>query len=171
MQRLEMIARAGLIAALGAGMAAAGSLSSADRQFMVTAAKANMTEAHEAQLCETQANRADLKAFAKTLDQDHTTAYQQLTELAVKTGVSIPKGIDISKDQGYEHLTHLKGDRFDREFAGHEITAHRHAIAEFRREADHGTDADVKAYAAKMVPVLEKHLKLAEQCTKSAKRS
>lgn len=47
-----------------------------------------------------------------------------------------------------------------------EIAAHRHAIAAFRREEKVGQDADVKAYAAKMIPVLEKHLRLAEDCVK-----
>jgi putative membrane protein len=64
----------------------------------------------------------------------------------------------------------LKGDRFDWQFARDEITAHRHAIAVYKHEADHGENADVKAYAAKMISLLEKHLKLAEDCVKPAGR-
>ncbi len=64
----------------------------------------------------------------------------------------------------------MKDQRFDRTFITDEIAAHRHAIAVFKHEAEHGQDADVKAYATKMIPVLEKHLHLAEECAKPTRR-
>jgi len=140
----------------------AASLNSADRQFLIMAAKADMTEAHEGQMAETRAGRADVKELGKTLSQDHTESYERLTALAAKTGISIPKGINVSRDRTIEALARLKGTQFDRAFARDEVGAHRQAIAMFKREAEHGQDPDVKAYASKMVPVLEKHLQLAE---------
>ena len=68
-------------------------------------------------------------------------------------------------------LVHLKGNNFDRQFVQDEIAGHRRAIAAFKREAEHGQDADVKAYANKMIPVLEKHLHMAEELAKPTKRS
>lgn len=160
------------LALLGAGaIAYAASLSSADRQFMIMAAKTDMTEAHEGQMAENDANRANVKEFAKTLVQDHTESYERLTELAAKTGVSIPKGINVAKDRAVQQLVHLKGDRFDRQFTRQEVTDHRQAIAAFKHEAARGRDANVKAYAAKMIPILEKHIHLAEECAKPAKNS
>jgi putative membrane protein len=158
----------GLALLAGVGFVEGASLSNADKQFMIEAAKADMTEAHEGQMAEEQANRADVKAFAKTLVQDHTESYGQLTGLAAKVGVSIPKGINTAQDRTIRQLVHLKGAGFDREFSRDEIAAHRHAIAVFKHEAEHGQDADIKAYAAKMIPVLEKHLHLAEECAKTA---
>jgi putative membrane protein len=35
-------------------------------------------------------------------------------------------------------------------------------VNEFKREANGGTDADLKAFASKTVPTLEEHLRLAE---------
>lgn len=168
MQIRSILLVAGFLATLVllVGIAQAASLSTADKQFLIMAAKADMTEAHEGQIAEDQASRTDVKELAKTLVQDHTDSYQQLTQLAAKTGVSIPKGIDTAKVQTIVRLVHLKGATFDRRFAEDEIAAHRRAIAVFKREAEHGQDADVKAYAAKMVPVLEKHLHLAEDCAK-----
>ncbi len=154
-----------------AGAAHAASLSSADKAFMSRAAKADMTEAHEGQIAERQAMRAEVKNFANTLVHDHTESYEHLTELAAKTGVSIPKGIDSGKNRTIQQLLHLKGQAFDRGFARDEVTAHKQAIAEYKREAAHGENADVKAYATKMIPVLEKHLHLAEECAKPTKHS
>jgi putative membrane protein len=154
-----------------AGIAYAASVSKADKQFMIMAARNDMIEAHEAQMAESQAERTDVKNLAKTLVQDHTESYRHLSELGAKTGVSIPKGIDAAKDPAVQQLTRLKGGSFDRQFARDEIAAHRHVIAVFKHEAEHGQDPEVKAYASKVIPVLEKHLHLAEECAKVAKHS
>ena len=152
------------------GIACAASLTSADQQFMTEAARTDMIEAHEGQMAQNQASRADVKTFGGTLVRDHTNSYAQLTVLAAKDGVTIPKGINSAKDRTIEQLVHLKGDRFDRQFVRDEVAAHRHAIAVFKREAEHGQNPDVKAYAQKMIPVLENHLRLAEACAKPVKR-
>jgi len=146
-------------------------MSSADKQFMVMAARTDMIEAHEGQIAEQQASKEDVKDFAKTLVQDHTDAYMQLSVLAARTGVSIPKGINAAKDRSIEQLEHAKGDGFDRLFTRDEIADHKQALAAFKRESARGTDSDVKAYATSMIPVLEKHLQQAEQCAKPVKRS
>jgi putative membrane protein len=153
------------------GIAEAASLRKADAQFLTMAAKSDMTEAHEGEIAVNQAARTDVKAFARTIVQDHTDSYHELTALAAKTGVSIPRGINVARDQTIVQLVHLKGAGFDREFVRDQIATHRHAIAVFKQEAEHGQDAGVKAYAARMVPILEKHLHLAEDCAKPGRRS
>jgi putative membrane protein len=167
----NLVTNSGCLVLFAAGVACAATLSNADRQFLVTAAKTDMTEAHEGQMAENQAVRPDVKAFAKTLVDDHTASYTQLSELAAKTGVAIPKGINVGQNRAVVQLVHLKGDRFDRQFTTDEIAGHRQMLATFKREAKQARDADVKAYATKMIPTLEKHLQLAEQCAKPAKHT
>ncbi|HVN05635.1 MAG TPA: DUF4142 domain-containing protein [Bryobacteraceae bacterium] len=153
-----------------AGVAAAASLSHADQHFMVVAAKVDMTAAHASQIAEHQAKRPEVKTLAQTLVQDHTTSYSDLSELTTQTGASIPKGIDVARYQSIERLAHLKGASFDRQFIADEIAAQRRALAIFRLEAKRGENPAVKAYAAKMIPVLEKDLHLGEHCMKPARR-
>lgn len=155
----------------GAVNVQAADLSPADKQFIRMAATTDMTQAHEGQVAEGQASRADVKDCAKTLVQDHTQSYEQLTELAAKTGVSIPTGIDAAKNPQLKQLVRLKGNRFDQQFDKDEIADHQRVLATYKREAAHGQNPELKAYAAKMVPVLEKHLSLAEQCAKQAPHS
>jgi len=151
-----------------AGVATAASLSHADQHFLDVAAQTDMTLAHEGHLAESQAKRDEVKNFAKTLIQDHTTSYTDLSELTTRTGATIPRGINVAHDQSIVHLVHLKGATFDRQFVTDEIAAQRRALTAFRYEAKHGENAAVKAYAAKMIPVLEKDLRLGEQCIKPA---
>jgi putative membrane protein len=147
-------------------MAYAASLSRADKEFMANAARMDMIEAHESQMAEKQASRADVVDLAKTLAQDHSQDYGQIAELAAQKNVSIPRGIDAAKDPSIRRLTSLKGSQFDRQFANAEVTAQRNAIATFKRESEHGEDPELKAYAARTLPTLEKDLKQAESVVK-----
>ncbi len=148
-----------------------GNLSSVDKQFMKMAAVADMKEAHIGEMAENQAAAQDVKDFGATLVKDHTEAYQELSALAAKTGVEIPKGINAAKDSEVVPLEALKGKRFDRKFTLDEVQAHSQAIAAFKREADHGQNADVRGYASKMLPTLQEHLRRAEDLEKNSKHS
>jgi hypothetical protein len=44
-------------------------------------------------------------------------------------------------------------------------------IATFKQEAAHAKDAAVRAYASRMIPILSKDLKLAEECAKPVAHS
>jgi putative membrane protein len=151
-------------------LANAQTLSAADKAFMKLAAEANMTEAHVGQLAETQASQSQFREFGQKLTHDHTDAYQQLAELATKTHDSVPTGIDIRKMAAVEQLMKLKGAQFDRQFAQDEIRDHQKALDEFRREAQHGKDPDVKGYASKLIPVIEDHLHEAQALAKTTKQ-
>ncbi|HLI86068.1 MAG TPA: DUF4142 domain-containing protein [Bryobacteraceae bacterium] len=153
------------------GIAAAASLSNADKQFLVTVAQTDMTEAHEGQMAQNQAARADVKDLGKTVAADCAHSYEELTEMAAKNGVAIPKGINAAKIHTVQQLAHLKGARFDALYTRDQIAAQKRAIAVFKREAEHGQDPDLKAWASKMIPILQKHLQMAEQSAKPARRS
>ena len=166
MKMLNLAATSGSLVLLAASVAYAASLTNADKQFLITAARDDMTQAHEGQMAESQAARADVKSFAKTLVDDHTADYTQVSQLAAKVGVTVPTGINTSRNATIEQLGRLKGDRFDHQFTNDEIASHRQLLAAYQHEAKDGHDADVKAYAQKAIPVLEKHLQLAQQCAK-----
>jgi putative membrane protein len=168
MQSRSILLSSGVLALLAAVGSVSAAMSSADKQFMIMAARTDMIEAHEGQIAEQQADKAEVKDLAKMLVQDHTDAYVHLSALAARTGVTIPKGIDAAKDRSIEQLAHAKGAGFDRLFTRDEVADHKQALAAFKRESMRGKDSDVKAYATSMIPVLEKHLQEAEQCAKSA---
>ncbi len=142
-------------------------LSRADEQFIKIAAEDNMTEAHLGQMAEAQAAGQQVKDFGQTLSKDHTSAYEKLSVIANKTGTPIPKA--IGHDRTIERLMHLKGSSFDHAFIQDEVQSHKMAIAAFKREAEHGEDADVKAYAQATIPTLEQHLQMAEKLEKQKK--
>jgi putative membrane protein len=143
-------------------MSQANKLSKADQQFLTMAAETNMTEAHIGQMAESQANSQAAKDFGKQLDQDHTAAYTELLQLAQKEGDDIPRGINTRRNSAITSLASMKGKAFDRAFARDEAMDHQRALAAFQREANHGTDPDVKAYAAKQISTMKSHLDMAK---------
>lgn len=169
MQNRTVLFGSALLALFAAAGPAYSAMDNADKQFLMNAARIDMTEANEGQLAENKATKSDVKDFAKTLVSDHTQDYEHLTMLANKAGVKIPTGINTGKNQEIAQLDHMKGAGFDRQFTRDEVTDHRRALAEFKRESEHAKDPEVKAYATQMIPVLEKHLQLAEACEKSKK--
>ena len=157
-----------LVAAVGVvARAQTADLSSADKAFLKSAADANMMEAHVGKMAEEQASDNGVKSFGQTLVQDHTKSYDELTAVANKTGETIPKGIDVRRNRAVQELAREKGPAFDRQFVRHEVQDHQKTIAEFKREAEKGQNADVKAYAQKTIPTLEEHLQKAQELEKS----
>ncbi len=142
----------------------AGALSKTDVQFLNMAARANMKEAHLGQMAEAQARLQGVKDFGQKLSKDHTSAYEELTVLASKTGETIPKA--IKPDKTISSLAHLKGSSFDRAFLMDEVQSHKTVLAAFKNEAEHGENEDVKAWAKEVIPTLEEHLQTAENLSK-----
>ncbi len=60
-----------------------------------------------------------------------------------------------SRRQLWIRLSALSGAAFDRAYMDDMVKDHQEDVAEFQREANGGSDADVKAFAAKTLPTLQ----------------
>ncbi|MGA8594169.1 MAG: DUF4142 domain-containing protein [Bryobacteraceae bacterium] len=144
----------------------AADVSKGDTEFLKMAAEADMTTTHIGKMAEDRAATTEIKDFGKKLAQDHTSDYQQITELAAKTGAEIPKGIDRLDDRRIASLDKLKGKAFDRTFLTQETTEHERLVNAFKQEAEHGNNPDIKDYASKALPVIQGHLHDAQDLLK-----
>ncbi len=142
-----------------------GSAATSDQAFLELAAQTDMTEAHLGQMAADQASSQAVKDYAQMMVTDHTADYTQLTALASKTGLTIPKGLDAKQDKMIAPYAKLKGKAFDRRYSHDMVAGHETAIAAYDKEARDGQNADLKAYAKQTLPTLEKH-KTAAQALK-----
>jgi putative membrane protein len=94
-----------------------------------------------------------------------------LLNLSDKTGEKIPRAINVAKNASIQQLTKVKGQGFVGRFLRHEIQDHKKTIAAFKREAEHGQNAEIKGYAQKTLPTLEEHLRKAEELARSERHS
>jgi len=138
-------------------------LSAQDRKFMMDAAKGGMMEVHAGQMALKHGSSTATKNYGQRLIDDHSKGNEELMALAKQKGVALP----ADSGMGPKGLTGKMGADFDREFARLAVSDHQKDIAEFEKEANSGTDPDVKAWAAKMLPTLRAHLDAAKGLTGS----
>jgi len=134
----------------------------ADNTFVMKAAAGGMAEVQLGNLAKSQASNADVKSFGEQMVTDHTKANDELKDIAGKKGITLPTSLN-AKDQALnDRLSKLQGADFDREYMKAMVSDHRTDVNEFRKESRSGSDPDIKAFAAKTLPTLENHLKMAE---------
>ena len=138
-------------------------LSRQDRDFMIKAAESGHAEVTAGKIAATNVGNADLKKFAERMVQDHGKAGDELKQIAQGKSVLLPAEPDRSHRRMAKQLQGLSGDKFDRVYVRESgVKDHRSAVALFTREAQKGSDAEVKAFAQKTLPVIEEHLKHAQ---------
>jgi putative membrane protein len=65
-----------------------------------------------------------------------------------------------------KEMTDLKDDEFSEEYIDQQVDAHEDAVDLFGRYAEEGENAQLKAWAAKTLPDLQHHLKMAQDLDK-----
>jgi putative membrane protein len=137
------------------------SLSSGDKRFMEKAARDGLAEVQLATLAKDKALSDEVKSFAGRMLADHSKANDQLKSLAAAKGVALPAEIDRKHQRDMDKISKQAGPDFDRAYMRHMVSDHKKDVSAFKREAKHGKDADVRAFAAGTLPTLEEHLRAA----------
>ena len=139
-------------ASKSAAPAKAGSkLSAADKSFMMNAAKGGMMEVEMGKQAAQNAQNAGVKKFGNRMMTDHSKANSELMALAKEEGVTLPGAKSPGKWKS------------DKDYMDMMVKDHQTDLAEFQKEAQSGTDPDLKAFAAKGAKMVSTHLKLAQE--------
>jgi len=134
-----------------AGSTKASKLSAADKTFMMNAAKGGMMEVEWGKLAAQNGQNADVKKFGNRMVTDHSKANSELMALAKEEGVTLPAAKAPGKWKS------------DKDYMDMMVKDHQADLAEFQKQAQSGTDSDLKAFAAKYSKVVQQHLDLAKQ--------
>jgi putative membrane protein len=103
-----------------------------------------------------------VKEFGEQMVTDHTKANDELQAVAAKKNVTLPTDLDAKQAAVRDRLAKESSKKFDRAYMAAMVTDHKEDVAEFER-ASKSSDPDVKAFAAKTLPTLREHLKMAKQ--------
>lgn len=102
-------------------------------------------------LAEQNAQSEDVKSFGKRMVTDHGKANDELKSIASKKGVQLrskePSG-KWTSDKAYMDMM---------------VKDHEKDLAEFKEEANSGSDSDVKKFADDTAKVIQEHLDLAKE--------
>ena len=138
-------------------------------KFWTEAAQGGMTEVELSNLALQKSQNEEVKKFAQMMVDDHTKANDELKALAQSKNVTLPTAITSKQMATKDKLNGLSGDAFDREYMKMMVKDHDKTVKLFQKQADKGIDADVKAFAAKTLPILQSHQTAARTMNDSMK--
>jgi putative membrane protein len=156
---LRICVIAGTAAALSLGVVTAqtssesktSTLSEKDKAFMKKAARGGMMEVDMGRLAEQKAQSEDVKSFGKRMVTDHGKANDELKSIAAQKNVQLP-----SKEPTEKWTS-------DKAYLNTMVHDHEKNLAEFKEEANSGSDPDVKKFAEDTAKVIQEHLDLAKE--------
>jgi putative membrane protein len=144
------------------------SLSAHDQQFLEKLAKSSEGEVENAKLIESKTSNPQVKEFAQRMIHDHTLLDGQVKTILQKYGMSVPPAMTPEQQQLHSELEKESGQKLEQTYVQAEVKEHQQDIQMITPEADHEaklepSDPTVGELAEEARPVLEQHLKLAEE--------
>lgn len=132
------------------------------KEFLVTAAQINLGEIELGTLAEQKGNNQAIRDFGKRMVEDHSKLEARLQELAKTKGVTLPTQAGPSVASLRSQFSADSGKQFDQAYLQHMLAGHKEAINEFENEIEHGQNAAYKSYAENALPVIQDHIRIAE---------
>lgn len=117
-----------------------------------------------------KASTALVKQHAQLMVRDHTASKEKLDALrkTARWNVETPSapaanGLSAEAQKTLEELTAATPESFDRIYVTAQIEVHQRAVELFKTYAAEGDDPDLKAFAAEMLPIVEKHAEMSKR--------
>jgi putative membrane protein len=130
-----------------------------DLEFANQAAESGLAEVEASRAVSEKTADESVRQFAQAMITDHTAANQELARIAQTKNLQLPSSPSPTHQAALDRLRAAMGAESDRiyvqEFG---VTSHQEAVDLFERESREGTDAELKAFAAKTLPTLKTHL-------------
>jgi putative membrane protein len=129
--------------------------------FLKKAIQGNYSEVTLGRIVQQRGSSDRVRQFGAMLVNDHSKGLSQAQDIASRMHLRIPASLTPEARSEQRRLQRLSGRAFDREVRQYMINDHRKDIAEFKEQARSG-DRATSAYASATVPVMQKHLSMAE---------
>ena len=142
----------------------------ADERFVVRAAEINLEEIQLGQLAQQRGEMAEIRELGKMLEAAHTKANADLHALASRKGIAMPLEPTNDSKEAYRKLSEKSSRDFDTDYCDKMVKGHKDAIDMFDNTSRGNGDADIKAWAANVLPELRIHLAQAQTCEDKLKQ-
>lgn len=137
-----------------------GMMTAADKKFAMAAAHGGIAEVKLGELAAKQGSSAQVKDFGQKMVEDHGKANEDLKSVAMSKGMTLPTEPNAEQKATMARLMKLHGAAFDSAYLKAMKMDHKMDVADFKKEAMQGKDADIKGFAAKTLPVVESHYQM-----------
>lgn len=137
--------------------------SNPDQDFVTKAAQGNSAEIELGKMVAAKTKDPNVKQFAQMMVKDHTTALNQLQELAQTKNLNFNDNLPDDAKSLQQKLSSDTGKQLDKDYMDGMVEDHQKDVQDFTDQAQNAKDPDVKQWASKTLPVLQKHLQQAQQ--------
>jgi putative membrane protein len=161
MGRTVLVSAAVLAICTGPAFAQTHARANADHQFVVNAAKGGMAEVELGKMAAQKGTSAEVKRFGQQMADDHGKASEELKTLAQNKHIPLPTDLAPKDKALRDRLSRLSGPAFDRAYMQAMVSDHVKDVSEFSRTSRIAKDEDVKSFAAKTLPTVQEHLRMA----------
>ena len=134
-----------------------------DRAFVLEAGPGGLAEVELGRLAAQKGQSADVKKFGQRMVTDHSKANAELKKLAASKGITLPAEMNAEQMAEHAKLAKLSGAEFDREYMTLMVEDHDKDVSAFLDESKDGSDPDIKSFAAKTLPTLQEHQRMAKE--------
>jgi putative membrane protein len=131
--------------------------------MLVTAARSSGAAASLSRITAERSSNAEVKQLAQQILKDQEQMTQEIRQLAERRKTSILPDPDEVTQTVASHLRHLSGDELDREYLKEIIGEQSKMAAKFHAESTDETDAEIREWAERQIPIFQKHLDTAQQ--------
>ncbi len=129
-----------------------------DSTFVLEAANAGMLEVELGNMAQQNAENPRVKAFGEMMVRDHSAANNELKSLASAKNLMLPDSLSKKQRDHVESMRKMTGKSFDSHYIDMMAKDHDKVVQKFEKASTSATDADLKAWATKTLPVLRTHL-------------
>jgi putative membrane protein len=153
-----------LCACFVATAALAADVPPATKTFIDKVAVSNKFEIDTSELALKYGKAADVKAFAQKMIDDHTKAAADFKAALSQANIEPPAdSLDVTHTAKYAKLRLFTTEKgFDSAYVDEQLKAHEDAVATFKNYAANGPTPQLKSFAEKTLPTLERHLEMAK---------
>lgn len=131
--------------------------------FAVKAGNAGLKEIELGQWAQQYATRQDVKDYGKMMVEDHTKAADELKAIAKTKHIMMPNLVPDGVRSDIDKMkTKNQGKEVDKAFINEMVSDHKDAVDLFSDASKNATDPDLKNFATKTLPALQRHLDAAK---------
>ena len=142
----------------------AATLTNEERDIVLDLAHAHLAEIESARLALEKSKNESVRKFAQRLIDEHQAAQTHLQQLAQAKSIKLPQEANLVHKTLTTAMRLLSGETFDHQYITRMgINDNQRTVELLQRAQVEAKDADIRAHAARMLPVIQEHLVMARE--------
>lgn len=133
-----------------------------DSEFLVDAAEADLAEIQLGKLAQQKSTNADVKGLGKMMVEQHEKSAAALKTTAAQKNITLPTSLTEDGQKEFKDLNDKSGHDFDKKYTDMMVDGHEKLIKRMEKASEKAEDADIRMWAANMLPTLRTHLEHAK---------